>query len=77
MALDQASIQKLAILREKSRNNTITQEEMREAIALMREGRVAAAATSAKAKSTKSAATAKKNINSDDLLKELEGLGGL
>lgn len=75
MALDQASQQRLAELRVKSRENIITMEEMKEVIIMMREGRVLAAATSAKAKATKAVGTAKKNINSDDLLSELDGLG--
>lgn len=64
--------ERLAILRQKSRDNTITQEEIREAIVLMREGRVGAAATSAKSRSAKS--KAKEGVNSDDLLSELDGI---
>lgn len=75
MALDPTSVSRMQELREKSKQNTLTMEDMKEIIVLMRQGRVAAAATSAKAKATKSTATAKKNINSDDLLSELDGLG--
>lgn len=74
---DQATQQRLAELRAKTLNNTVTQEELKEAIILMRNGRVQAAATSAKSKATRSTAAAKKNINSDDLLSELDGLTGL
>lgn len=73
---DQATQERLAILRQKTADNTITKEELTEAIVLMRQGRVAASATSAKAKATKSVATAKKNIDSNDLLSELDGLAG-
>jgi hypothetical protein len=62
---------KIQLLRQKSRDGTLTQDEMREAIILMREGRVAASATSAKAKSRKSS---KASVNSDDLLNELDNL---
>jgi hypothetical protein len=68
------SIAQLAILREKSRAGTITLEEQKEALRIMREDRVAAATTSAKSKARKSDAAAKKAISSDDLLSELEGL---
>lgn len=64
----------IQIWRQKAREGTLTQEEMRQAIAALRQDRVAASATSAKARATKSAATAKKNINSDDLLGELDNL---
>lgn len=69
--------QRMAEIRQKALNNTATKEDMQEAIMIMRQGRVAAAATSAKAKTTKSTATAKKNINSNDLLSELDGLAGM
>ena len=75
MALDAATQTRLQELREKSKMNTITIEEMKEAVTLMREGRVAASATSAKAKATKSAA--KKSVDSEDLLSQLDALGGL
>jgi len=66
---------RLDILRQKSRDNTITMEEVKESMILMREGRIAAAGTSAASKARKSTAAAKKApINSDDLLSELGGL---
>lgn len=69
MALDHASQLKLAELRAKQqRGETLSMEEIREAISLMREGRVAAQATSTKARTVKAKAAA---INSDDLLSEL------
>ena len=68
--------QRLAVLRQKSRDNTLTMEEIRESITLMREGRVQAAATSATSKARTSTAKAKKApIDSNDLLSELDGLG--
>lgn len=69
MALSHASQLKLAEIRAKqTRGETLTMEEMREAISLMREGRVAAATTSAKARTAKPKAGP---INSDDLLRDL------
>ena len=69
MALDHASQLKLAELRAKQqRGETLSTEEIREAISLMREGRVAAQATSTKARTSKAKAGP---INSDDLLSEL------
>lgn len=69
MALDHASQLKLAELRAKQqRGETLSMEEIREAISLMREGRVAAQATSTKARTSKAKAGP---INSDDLLSEL------
>jgi hypothetical protein len=65
---------RLATLRQKARDNTLTKEECAEAIAMMRQERVAASATSAASKARKSTAAAKKNVNSDDLLSELDGL---
>lgn len=59
-------------LRQRARENTITLEEMREAIALMRGDRVRAAAASLKSR-TKKATTAKnaKAIDSDALLQTM------
>jgi len=75
MALSPETIERIAVLRQKSRENTLTQEEMREAINLMRNERLTAHATSATSKARKSTAAAKKGpINSDDLLSELDGL---
>lgn len=54
--------------REKSKLGTLTFEEYREVIALMREGRISAHIVSAKSRS------AAAPINTDDLLKQLEGL---
>ena len=45
--------ERIAALRQKSRDNTLTLDEMREAITLMRGDRVRAAATSAKARAPK------------------------
>lgn len=63
---------KIAVLRQKSRDGTITLEEMREGIALLRETRVGASIASAKARTTKAATAKAAAINSDDLLKQLE-----
>lgn len=74
MAQSQETIQRLAELRQLSRENKLTMEQMREAITLLRNDRVEAHATSAKAKATKSAAKEKPNTNATDLLSELDGL---
>ena len=63
---------RLAELRQKSMMNTLTTEEMKEAINIMRQGRVAAQVSSTKSRTAK--ANAKTPINSDDLLAGLEGL---
>lgn len=69
MALDHASQLKLAELRAKQqRGEDLTMEEMRDAIRLMREGRVAAQATSTKSRTAKAS---KAPVNSDDLLSQL------
>lgn len=61
--------QRIATLRQKSRDGTITQDEMREAIVFLRAERLAMPASSA----TKSR-TAKPSISTTDLLSELDGL---
>lgn len=61
--------------RQKAAAGTLTVEECREALAFLRQGRVAASATSTKARTAKAAAAKKAGpINSDDLLSELDGL---
>jgi hypothetical protein len=59
-------------LRQKAMSNTITPQELRRGIELLRQGRVQAAATSAKSKATKAAKATP--VNSDSLLDELGGL---
>ncbi len=71
LSTDPAFHLKLAEYRRKAADNTITLEEMREAVKFMRQGRLAAAATSANARTKKAAAPA---VNADNLLAELEGL---
>lgn len=69
MALDHASQLKLAELRAKQqRGEDLTMEEMREAILLMRNGRVAAQTVSTKSRAAKAS---KAPVNSDDLLSQL------
>ncbi len=72
LSTDPAFHLKLAEYRRKSADGTITLDEMREAVKLMRQGRVAAAATSAASRSKKAASAAP--VNADNLLAELEGL---
>lgn len=62
----------LALYRQKAADGSITLDEMREAVKLMRNGRVAAATASAASRTKKAAASTP--INSDDLLNELDGL---
>jgi hypothetical protein len=66
---DSARIQQL---RAKALAGTITQEELREGLAVLRQGRVQAATTSEKSRAAKSAKSTP--VNSDDLLNELGGL---
>lgn len=63
---------KLADYRRKAADNTITLEEMREAVKLMRQGRVSAATASEKSRTTKAKTASKAPVNADDLLSELD-----
>ena len=60
---------KIALWRSKCADGTMTSEEYIEAIALLREGRLAAATASVRAKSK-----AKPSVDGDSLLGELDGL---
>jgi hypothetical protein len=68
-------LMRMANLRQKARAGTMTIDEVREGVRLLREDRVGASAASTKARVTKSKAAAV--IDSDALLKELEGDLGL
>lgn len=59
----------IQIWRQRAREGTLTQDEMREAIKLMRADRVSAAETSAKSKAKKAPTAV---VSGDDLLKQLE-----
>lgn len=59
---------KIQLYRQKSLDGTLTQDEMREAIGLLRQGRAAAAATSAKSRSKKAP------VDSGALLDQLDSL---
>ena len=65
---------KIQLWRQKAREGTLTQDEMREAIAALRQDRVGAATTSEKSREKRATTRAKANINSDDLLGELDNL---
>ncbi len=65
---------KIQLWRQKAREGTLTQEEMREAIAALRQDRVRAASASATSRGKRVTTRAKANINSDDLLGELDNL---
>lgn len=67
-------ISKISVWRARARAGELTKDELKEFVSMIRKEREGAGAVSAKARATRSAATAKKNINSDDLLGELEGL---
>lgn len=58
--------------RQKVNDNTITKEELREALALLRKGREGAHATSTASRTRKAAS--KQPVDSDSLLDELGGL---
>ena len=60
---------RIAVWRQKSLDGTITLDEQREALKLMREGRLAAAQSSAASKRSKAKAAVP---NADDLLSELD-----
>ena len=68
MALTLAAQQRIQQLRAKVADKTITTEELREGLMLMREDRVAAHATSVSSK------TRKAPVNAESLLSELDGL---
>lgn len=65
---------KIQIWRQKALAGELTLEESREAIAVMRQGRLHAAEVSAKSRTKASGARAKAAVNSDSLLSELEEL---
>jgi hypothetical protein len=60
--------QRIEILRQKSADNTITLDEMREAVVLMREGRKAAATSASVSRTKKAKAEIK---SADEMLDEL------
>lgn len=59
---------RISQLRKKALDKTITMEEMREAIVILRQDRVTAAQTSAKSRK------AKAPVDAEDLLSQLDGL---
>lgn len=65
---------KIAQWRDKARQGTLTQDEMREAIAALRSDRTSIPQATAGSKVTKARTAASKKPDSDDLLSELEGL---
>ena len=65
---------KIQLWRQKAREGTLTQDEMREAIAALRQDRVGAASVSATSREKRATTRAKANINSDALLGELDNL---
>lgn len=72
--MDEQTQSQIQLWREKCRQGTMTPADYKEAIAYIRQGREQASITSTKAKTAKAAGKAKANVNSDDLLGELEGL---
>lgn len=63
---------KIAIWRQKCRDGSMTQEEYKEVLQELRADRIKAGTVSAASKERKAAA--KKVVNSDDLLSELDGI---
>lgn len=59
--------EKIAIYRRKAADNTLTEEDMRDAIKILRAGRVSAATAAARSKTSAKAAIP----NADDMLAEL------
>lgn len=74
MAMSPEMQAQIQLWRQKAREGTLTQDEMRQAIAALRADRVGAAGVSEKSREKKAATRAKKDINSDDLLGELDSL---
>lgn len=64
--------QRIQVLRMKAAENTITLDEMKEAVALLRADRTRAAFTSEKSRATKNKAKAEIK-SADDMLNELGG----
>jgi hypothetical protein len=62
---------KISVWRQKALDGTLTIDEMREAIVLMRQGRMSAASASEQARRTKAKAAVK---SADELLSELTNL---
>lgn len=72
--MDEQTKSQIQIWRDKCRQGTMTQAEYKEAIAVIRQGREMASIASTKSKTARATSKAKANVNSDDLLGELEGL---
>lgn len=71
MALSPEMQSKVQLWRQKAREGTLTVEERREAIQLLRQDRVGAAQISAASRAKKAP---KAPVNADDLLNELDNL---
>lgn len=65
---------KIAVWRQRALTGTLTQDEMREAIAALRQDRIGASSVSAASREKKATTRAKAAINSDDLLGQLDGI---
>ena len=65
---------KIAEWRQKAREGTLTQDEMKEAIAALRKDRGSVAQATAGSKTTRTRKAAAAKPNSDDLLSELDGI---
>lgn len=71
MALPAETLAKIAVWRQKAVEGTLTLDEMKEAITLLRQGRTSAAVSSETARRKKAVAAIP---SADDLMNELEGL---
>lgn len=65
---------RMALWRQKQRDGTLTQDELKEAIAMMRSERMQLATTSGGSRTNKATKAKAGKPSSDDLLNELEGL---
>jgi len=63
----------IQLWRQKAREGTLTPDEMRLAIAALRRDRIGASVVSDTSRAKKATAKSKANVNSDDLLSELDG----
>jgi len=64
----------IQLWRQKARDGTLTQEEMRQAIQALRKDRGAISQSTAGSRTTKARKVAGNKPDADDMLKELEGL---
>jgi hypothetical protein len=77
MTLETPSSAQIEVYRQKARDGTITTDELKQAIAFIREGRITAAAKPKSATGTKRSSGSTKQLSTEEtdaMLKELEDL---